>query len=694
MSAVPADKNDLEEPAGEPAPLTMPTESTTLTTAETGLTAGTHTAYISVMPETDGSYPFVVSAPSYTGYWTATVTVAVTEGAEPTTTYKVQENSVTSLTVAKGGNFSIAVDNLPASVAVNDGALTVTGAVSDFAKFTVGEWAELNVDGDVTVSTGTVNLNNVTGDVTVTDGTAVIRGNAVGKLTVSGGKATVEKDVTGDVEASGGETFVWGNVNGSFAVSNAATAAVTGNVTGAVTVTSTSTVKVSDQIIYSGTGGANFTFDGNDLTVTEGMLKVEKVDGDLTVSGADTSVEVTDKVTGTISGLTENGTTPITLTAKEGQDAPKNYTYGLTTGKPLAETGATLTVGGTASEDKAIHSIMLSVPAGVTLGNLEQFDGTVTAVFPNAYRVDFAAPITAEEANTYFKNLAVSADKAGDYTVGAAILGVSGYTGAFPAELNSSVGATGSFTFTKETSGGSSGGSTGGNHSGNTGNNHTVVDPDQTGVSDLLNTDDHMAYLHGYDTGHFGPSDNMTRAQAAQMFYNLLRNKDVTVTVDFSDIPDGVWYEKAANTLASMGIMVGVGGGNFAPDRPITRAEFTVAAMRFAKLPTDCKNIFPDVKESDWFYDQVVGSIQYGWITGYPDGNFHPNNTITRAEVTTIVNRMLGRSADKAFVDGHVDFLRLFPDVSKKYWAYYDIVEATNAHDHTGTDAERWTGLN
>ena len=138
----------------------------------------------------------------------------------------------------------------------------------------------------------------------------------------------------------------------------------------------------------------------------------------------------------------------------------------------------------------------------------------------------------------------------------------------------------------------------------------------------------------------------------------------------------------------------GVSDDRYEPERSITRAEFTAIAMRFAKLPTGGKNIFSDVTESDWFYDVVVGSIQYGWINGYSDGTFRPNATITRAEVTAIINRMLGRSADTAYVDGHVDELRLFPDVEKGYWAYYPIVEATNAHDYQKNGAnEQWTAL-
>ena len=103
-------------------------------------------------------------------------------------------------------------------------------------------------------------------------------------------------------------------------------------------------------------------------------------------------------------------------------------------------------------------------------------------------------------------------------------------------------------------------------------------------------------------------------------------------------------------------------------------------------------NIFSDVHTNDWFYDQVVGSIQYGWITGYADGTFQPNKTISRAEVTTIVNRMLGRSADQHFVDQNSDKLRAFPDVPLSHWAYYQIVEATNSHNYTkGSNGETWS---
>lgn len=223
--------------------------------------------------------------------------------------------------------------------------------------------------------------------------------------------------------------------------------------------------------------------------------------------------------------------------------------------------------------------------------------------------------------------------------------------------------------------------------------NSIVADPEVTGVAGWLQTKEHNGYMGGYGNGLFGPNDNMTRAQAAQMFYNLLLNKDVDITVNFTDVPADAWYGKAVHTLASLGIIAGIGNNQFAPNRTITRAEFAVIAMRFANLSADVTNPFSDVSENDWFYTAVTSAVSYGWIGGYSDGTFRPYATITRAEVATIVNRMLARTADRNFVDSSA--VTQFVDVPSNYWAYYNIMEATNAHTHTidNDGVESWTKL-
>lgn len=223
--------------------------------------------------------------------------------------------------------------------------------------------------------------------------------------------------------------------------------------------------------------------------------------------------------------------------------------------------------------------------------------------------------------------------------------------------------------------------------------NAIVADPETTGVAGWLQTREHNAYLGGYGNGLFGANDNMSRAQAAQMFYNLLLNKDVDITVNFTDVPADAWYGKAVHTLASLGIIAGIGNNQFAPNRTITRAEFAVIAMRFANLSADVTNPFSDVSENDWFYSAVTSAVSYGWIGGYSDGTFRPYATITRAEVATIVNRMLARTADRNFVDSSA--VTQFVDVPSNYWAYYNIMEATNAHTHAidNDGVESWGKL-
>lgn len=209
-----------------------------------------------------------------------------------------------------------------------------------------------------------------------------------------------------------------------------------------------------------------------------------------------------------------------------------------------------------------------------------------------------------------------------------------------------------------------------------------VADPEKTGVAGLLETVKHDAYLHGYGNGEFGPNNNMTRAEAAQMFYNLLREKNVTVTVRFTDVPDDAWYATAVNTLASFGILKGVGEDKYDPTRAISRAEFAAIATRFAKVNLEGSTPFDDVSDADWYYNAVLTAVNYGWINGYGDNTFRPYNTVTRAEVTTIVNRMLARRADKDFVADHINNMRTFNDVDSSFWAYHYIMEATNGHDY------------
>ncbi|WP_346696939.1 S-layer homology domain-containing protein [Thermophilibacter mediterraneus] len=227
------------------------------------------------------------------------------------------------------------------------------------------------------------------------------------------------------------------------------------------------------------------------------------------------------------------------------------------------------------------------------------------------------------------------------------------------------------------------------------------ANPDDTGVSDWLETDDHIVFLHGYGdgSGTFGPENQMTRAEVAQMFYNLLLDKSRgDKPVNFTDVPADAYYAEPVFTLASLGIVNGTSPETFEPNRPITRAEFVAIAMRFTNGEFEGENLFVDVPEDAWYRDYVVGAVGYGWIYGYQDGSqkFGPLDTITRGQATMVTNRMLWRACDTVWAMEHMDQLKTFVDLGQSHYAFFDVVEATNAHDYTrvgDTRYENWTGL-
>lgn len=224
--------------------------------------------------------------------------------------------------------------------------------------------------------------------------------------------------------------------------------------------------------------------------------------------------------------------------------------------------------------------------------------------------------------------------------------------------------------------------------------NHTIqASFVANGGSGLLNTEDHRDYLHGFEDGLFRPDASMTRAEAAQMFYNLLKDQNIQGQNTFTDVPEEMWYFEAVNALETLGVMRGVTNERFEPDRPITRGELVVTAVRFTKHQKGTA-VFTDVAETDWYYPEISAAASRGWIDGYEDGTFRPNNYIARAEAAAVINRLLGRQADEDFLKRHPAGLRDFPDVLPSHWGYGDIMEAANAHDYRGESGrERWTAL-
>ena len=209
-----------------------------------------------------------------------------------------------------------------------------------------------------------------------------------------------------------------------------------------------------------------------------------------------------------------------------------------------------------------------------------------------------------------------------------------------------------------------------------------------------LNTVDHFAYMNGNDKGQFMPDANMTRAEVAQMLYNLMVDQSVGSNNSiFSDVYSNAWYSDAVVTLAAKGIIKGYTDGTFRPNDTISRSEFVTMLTRFSTLST-CEMKFSDVPAGHWAYDYIVSASAKGWTNGYTDGTFRPEQNITRSEAARMTNIMLGRSADQDYVDAHGTMNR-FNDVVESHWAYYEIMEATVGHDYTkdASGVETWTSV-
>ena len=222
---------------------------------------------------------------------------------------------------------------------------------------------------------------------------------------------------------------------------------------------------------------------------------------------------------------------------------------------------------------------------------------------------------------------------------------------------------------------------------------------DEVFVPNWLNTEDHYSYIVGYEDGTIKPNNNITRAEVATIFFRLLtddaRARYWSQTNDYSDIAPESWYNNAVSTLSNMGIINGYEDGTFKPNAPITRAEFTAIATRFFDYTAEYEGAFNDVSRSAWYADCVQAAVDMGLVDGYPDGGFHPNSNITRAEAVTIVNRVLNRAPHEDHLLDE-DEMNVWPDNVYGAWYYADMQEATNSHDYdwirvSGERVEEWT---
>lgn len=200
---------------------------------------------------------------------------------------------------------------------------------------------------------------------------------------------------------------------------------------------------------------------------------------------------------------------------------------------------------------------------------------------------------------------------------------------------------------------------------------------------DKLNADDHFAYVIGYPDGGVHPHATITRAETATVFFRLLTEKtrkdNLTKYHSFRDVPQGAWYNAAVATMAKLKIITGYPDGTFQPDAPVTRAEFAAIAARFDEKSARTTASFRDIY-GHWAERYISRSAELGWIRGYTDNTFRPDQSITRAEAMALINRVLNRNPESK--DDLLRSMNIFNDnLDTAKWYYLDVQEAANSHD-------------
>lgn len=215
-------------------------------------------------------------------------------------------------------------------------------------------------------------------------------------------------------------------------------------------------------------------------------------------------------------------------------------------------------------------------------------------------------------------------------------------------------------------------------------------------VPDILNGNDHYSYVQGYTDGTVRPYNNITRAEVASVFFRLLkddiRDTSLSDTNTFADVTEENWYNKAVSTMASLGIVRGRNSECFDPDAPITRSEFAAICARFDQTDVVIRNAFTDISEC-WAKEEIERAAVLGWIRGYEDGSFRPQDNITRAEAVTMINRVLQRIPE--YQEDLLPDMITWPDNRPSDWYYLSVQEATNSHDFArkNNGYESWSAL-
>lgn len=242
-------------------------------------------------------------------------------------------------------------------------------------------------------------------------------------------------------------------------------------------------------------------------------------------------------------------------------------------------------------------------------------------------------------------------------------------------------GETGTYKYTIPTTvtvGGSGGGGGGGS---------AIIDKTRKYTKDIFGNEHptHIGYIKGYPDGSVQPEGDIIREEIAAILYRITNHeyeKPFVATGDaFPDVEIGRWSAHDIEYMADKEVIYGYPDGEFKPSKNLSRAEFAALIFRFTGIEkADIENPFTDFDDTHWAYDEILALTNSGLIEGYPDKTYKPENNITRAEVMTVINKLLGRKPLESYVKSLV--FNPYNDLYNDKWYYVTVLEATITHNY------------
>ncbi len=186
---------------------------------------------------------------------------------------------------------------------------------------------------------------------------------------------------------------------------------------------------------------------------------------------------------------------------------------------------------------------------------------------------------------------------------------------------------------------------------------------------------ENIAFITGYKDLTFRPDDSITRAELAKIIYSVFGKGTVNNTVNFSDVKSDAWYYDAIAFLSNYNVINGYPDGTFRPDKEITRGEYTALLSRISNISPDNYSMnFKDVSYTSAYYHEIKEVSYAGWLNGYPDKTFRPENNLTRAE--TVKSFIIFLYRQEFLQPSPIGFNNFYTDITG-HWAIDYIYEAT-----------------